>query len=569
MTDQERERCQNAVISEDYFDFIQSDIRTDFFSSLSPDDLCALDAGYGYQCLYLNRSLAGTLSLSRFPYNSIPKCYAPISMEALNQSGILPIQNYPTLPLSGKGVLIGFLDSGIDYTHPVFRTLDGRTRIAAIWDQTISSGTPPGTFPYGSEYRSDLINQALASDDLRSLVPSFDASGHGTYTASLAAGSGSAPNAFLGAAPEASIAVVKLKQAKRYLREYYYIPENVVCYEETDLMLGLRYLSLLADELSLPLVVCVSVGTVMGGHNGALPFSIVLNQTALTSGRIAVTGTGNEADKRRHYYRSISENETRTAEIRVGENIPGFTMELWTNIPTILAVSIVSPSGESSSRIPIRAGTSVEVEFLLEQTKVTVDYRILVERSDSELIFFRFSDPASGIWQITVQTQTAFGGQFHIWLPMTEFIDRELYFLEPDPDCTLTEPSSSDSPLSVAWYNGRTDAVTAPSGRGYPRTGRISPDIAAPGVNVTGAAPGGRFLTGSGSCAAVALTSGAVALMLEWLIYYEKFPGIDSYQIKSLLILGARRPQTMSYPNKEWGYGLLNLFNTFEAMRQL
>ena len=83
-----------------------------------------------------------------------------------------------------------------------------------------------------------------------------------------------------------------------------------------------------------------------------------------------------------------------------------------------------------------------------------------------------------------------------------------------------------------------------------------------------GAFPGGRFAARSGSCVATAVTAGAVALMLEWQLYQQDVPGIDVFQIKSLLILGAVRPETMEYPNREWGYGQLNLYNTFEAMRQ-
>ena len=116
-----------------------------------------------------------------------------------------------------------------------------------------------------------MIDEALRSDDPLSLVPSVDETGHGTYAVSLASGGADAQQQFLGAAPEASIAVVKLKQAKKYLRNYYFIPEGAVCYQETDLMLGLRYLNDLADKLGLPLVVCITCCTSMGGHIGTLP----------------------------------------------------------------------------------------------------------------------------------------------------------------------------------------------------------------------------------------------------------------------------------------------------------
>ncbi len=564
------ETCRQHILSEDYRDFIGNHVRTPFFQSIMRDGQCEQDAGFDYKCFYLPAELTGPVSLSRFSYNSIPKCFTPTSMETLNQTGILPVQNYPTLQLKGKGILIGFLDSGIDYMNPVFRNLDGTTRIAAIWDQTVQSGSPPEGFAYGTEFTEEQINEALKEENPLSVVPSSDDTGHGTYTASLAAGSGSPQEQFLGAAPEASIAVVKLKQAKQYLRDYYFIPDSAVCYQETDLMLGLKYLNDLADTLKLPLVVCITVGSSMGGHIGTLPLSYLIEGYSTRANHITVIGTGNEADKRHHYFNTIADmSDRKSVEIRVGENVTGFSLELWTDIPNILSISILSPSGENTSRIPFRVGASAEVDFLFERTKVSVDYRLLVEKSTSELIFFRFDAPAPGIWKIIIEPLTLADGQFHMWLPVTEFLSGEVYFLEPDPYYTLTNPATAESPIIVSYYNGNTDALSQASGRGYTRFQQINPNIAAPGVDVTGALPGGRFAPRTGASVAASITAGAIALMLEWLLSYENVPGIDSYQIKSLLILGTVRPKTMEYPNREWGYGQLNLYNTFETIRQL
>lgn len=564
------ETCREQILSEDYRDFIGDHVRTSFFDSLMQTDHCEQDAGYDYKCFYFPAAAADPVTLTRYSYNSIPKCYAPVSMETLNQTGILPVQNYPTLQLKGNGILIGFLDSGIDYTDNVFRSLDGQTRIMAIWDQTLQSGTPPEGFSYGSEFTQTQINEALRLEDPLSLVPATDETGHGTYAASLAAGGASASDQFLGAAPEASIAVVKLKQAKKYLRDYYFIPETSICYQETDLMLGLKYLNNLADSLGMPLVVCITCGSTMGGHIGTLPFPFLIDGYGSRANHITVIGTGNEADKRRHYFNTLeNDDDTKTVELRVGENISGFSLELWTEVPNILSISIISPSGENTSRIPFRVGTSAEIDFLFERTKVSIDYRLLVEKSNAELVFFRFNTPAPGIWKILVEPLTIADGRFHMWLPMTEFLSGEVFFLESDPYYTLTNPANADSPVVVSYYDGNTGAVSQTSGRGYTRTGRLKPDITAPGVNVVGALPGGRFSPRTGSCISSAITAGAVALMLEWLLDIQEVPGIDSFQIKSLLILGAVRPGTMEYPNREWGYGQLNLYNTFETMRQL
>ena len=198
--------------------------------------------GFGYRVAYVDQSLGEELSIAAYGYNSIPNCYALLDMEAMNETGISVLQNYPGLNLRGKGIMIGFLDTGIDYENEIFRNIDGSSRITAIWDQTDQNGQPPDTFTYGSEYTNDQINQALKSDNPKEIVPVSDENGHGTFLASVAAGGENIQEGFTGAASEAEIAVVKLKEAKDYLRKFYGIRQKAVCYQETDIVQGLRYL---------------------------------------------------------------------------------------------------------------------------------------------------------------------------------------------------------------------------------------------------------------------------------------------------------------------------------------
>ena len=562
--------CRKKILSEDYHDFIVSDIRMPFLQDMLEKDYCLQNPGFFYQCAYLSKSVIKPVSLENYSYFSIPKCYSLLSMQALNQAGILPIQNHSTIQLSGKQVMIGFLDTGIDYQNPVFQHLDKTTRIAGIWDQTIQSGTPPESFDYGSHYTPDMINEALASEDPYSLVPSVDNNGHGTFLASIAAGSGDPDAQFIGAAPESVIAVVKLKQAKQYLRDYYFIPNTAPAFQENDIMLGMRYLHLLAEKLGLPLIFCLALGSNLGGHSGSLPLSIIAQQYTLLSNRIPVIGVGNEADQRHHFYSEImNTSDTKTVEIRVGENTSGFVMELWTELPNILSISLTSPSGESTSRIPIRAGTSTTFNFLFENTTVYIDYRLFVESTASELIHFRFSDAAPGIWKLVVEPVQIIDGRFHIWLPVREFLSGEVYFLNSNPYYTLTAPSDSVQPISVSYYDSSNNGLALSSGRGFTRTEQVKPDFTAPGISITGALPGGQFESRSGSITSVGITAGAVALLVEWHLQQKKIPSVSTALIKSLLTLGATRNPDMKYPNREWGYGQLNLYNTFEAMRQL
>ncbi len=561
------EICKTSILSEDYRDFIVND-NSSLLSRIREENFCTQDAGMNYRCIYLPSAQAEPLTSQMLYYTATPKCYTHISTDSLNQAGILPLHNYPTLRLMGEGVLIGFLDSGIDYQNPIFRNLDGTTRIVSIWDQTIQDGTPPEWFAYGSEYTGEMINEALRGGNPLEIVPSVDESGHGTFTASLAAGGGNPSENFLGAAPEAFLAVVKLKQAKQYLRDYYFIPEEAPCYQETDIILALHYLDLLAKKLRLPLVFCFALGTNAGGHVGALPCPIILNSYGSSINRIPVIGCGNEADKRHHYYSEIPDaNTAHTAEIRVGEGVPGFTMELWTDIPNVLSISLTSPSGESTNRLAIRTNTSTSFQFLLEPAQVTVDYRITAELESSELIFFRFADPSPGIWRINIEPVRFFDGHFHIWLPISEFIGGEVYFLNSNPYYTITNPANGAGTVNIAFYDGNTNAVSLSSGRGFSRNDIITPTLAAPGINVLGALPGGRYAARSGSSAAAAITAGAVALLLEWILIKMKNTSVDSYQIKSVLMLGAQRPPGVPFPNRDWGYGLLDLYNTLNELR--
>ena len=244
-------------------------------------------------------------------------------------------------------------------------------------------------------------------------------------------------------------------------------------------------------------------------------------------------------------------------------------MELWTENPNIMAVTVVSPTGGSTGRIPIRREETQEFPFVFERSTVSVDYRLFLERSNAELIFFRFNRPVEGIWKIIVEPVQVAEGVFHLWLPMTEFLENEVYFLESNPDYTITEPGSTITGMTVGFYNGNDNSVAISSGRGYTRGGVIKPNYVAPGVNVTGATTRNQFAERTGSSIAAAITAGACALLLEWIIYELGEEAVDSIQIRNLLTLGTERNPGEVYPNRTWGYGRLNLYKAFDEIRRI
>ena len=563
----EQTLCQQRIMSGEYHDFILGNKVPDIIKGIDVSQRCEQELPFGYTCVSIESLATTPLNLNVFYYNTIPDCYELLDLGALDEAGITDIQNYPTLQLRGENVLMGFIDTGIDYTNAVFKDLGGNTRIEAIWDQNIQEGEPPKGIQYGTEYRKAQINAALKEQNPFSVIPSRDEDGHGTYVASVAAGSLVPEEQFSGGAPESSIAVVKLKGAKSYLREYYYIKPGALAYQENDIIQAIQYLRNLSLELEMPLVICLALGSNLGSHTGISPLCDVINEYADEGEIILVTGVGNEANERHHYL--SKKEQVEEVEIRVGANVGGFILELWTEIPNLLAISVISPSGEALPPNPLQKGLSGEYFFLFEGTKVYIDYRLLIEKSNSELIFFRFTKPVEGIWKIRVEQTQMVSGVFHMWCTSSKFSAGEVVFLESQPDTTIMEPGNSIFPITVAYYDSDKNSVDVHSGRGYTRIDRVKPDFVAPGVNVKGALPRGAFAERTGSSVATAITAGAAALLTEWVVYQLGQQDISSIQIKNLLTIGTTRTETMEYPNKKWGYGKLDLYNTFEILRRL
>ena len=419
--------CRERILSNNYYDFISNQLGMDEFENIVTEDTCIQQTEFIYNIVHIERELAKPLTFERFSYNAIPKCYTLLDTEAMTQAGILQVQNYPTLNLQGSGVMIGFIDTGIDYQNPVFRNLDGSTRIVGIWDQTIQEGEPPRGLFYGTEYRREQIDEALRSENPLQIVSSRDEESHGTFLASIAAGGPNEENQFIGAAPDATIAMVKLKPAKQYLKDFYEIHTAAPCYQETDIMLGLKYLNQLAEERSLPLVICIALGTNQGGHSGLSPLIGLLEVYSNLAQRAIVIGAGNEANQRHHYLgQAENVNDVTEVEIRVSQGVSGFCMELWTENPNIMNVTVVSPSGGRTPVFPVRSNETQNYRFIFEGTEITIDYKLFLERSNAELIFFRLKNPTEGIWKVIVTPVQVAEGIFHLWLPVTEFLQNEV-----------------------------------------------------------------------------------------------------------------------------------------------
>ncbi len=557
-------RCREIIMSEDYADFITEYTSTTEEFEEENKDYCPQIVGYRYALVYERTDMILPINPQVYSYRSVPKLYGEMDTQAVESTGSMRLQNLTGLNLDGSGVIIGVIDSGIDYMNEAFRYSSGDSRIVSLWDQSDNSGNTPEDFDYGTEYSQSDINEAIRSDNPYDIVKSRDVTGHGTFMAGVAAGSENVQQDFIGAAPEAKIVVVKLKQAKKYLRDYYFIDENAVAYQENDIMAGIRYVERAGVKYRMPVVICLGIGSSQGAHSGESYLETLINELAGRVGICVVAPTGNEGNARHHYQGRISSTEYVNVEMRADRS---FTAELWGQSPDLFSVSIISPTGEVVPRIPAKKGQSDILSFIFENTKVYVDYRIVEQRTGAQLILMRFENPSVGIWRIQVYGDNITVGSFHIWLPITEFVGNGTYFLSPEPDVTLTAPSSSLRCITTGGYNSRNNTFYIDSGRGFNRDGARKPDITSPCVNVFGPVPGGGYQNRTGTSVAAALTAGASAQLLQWGFINGNDTNMNSQDIKNYLIRGADRSRDIVYPSEQWGWGTLNVYDALDILR--
>lgn len=485
----------------------------------------------------------------------------------LESAGIISVQNQPYLDLRGNGTLVGIVDTGIDYTNKAFINDDGTSKIQFIYDQTVSGNPPEGIF-LGTEYTNAQINDALRSPNPFDIVPHRDTVGHGTFLASVAAGKEQDEN--IGAAPEAELIVVKLKKARPfYLENYLVPPEQENAFESTSVMAGIEYILRKAQELDKPVSICLGLGTNQGGHDGYSLFEEFL--TSLNSiPRVCLsTAAGNESQARHHTQGTLTKTgDVQTIEVRAGDNAGDIYISILNTAADKISVAIRSPSGETVSRVPSKPGTIYTSRLVLERSTVIIEYYFPLDGSGGQLTVVKLLNATSGLWTISVYGDIVSNGVYHAWLPITGFVSPTVEFLAPTPYYTIVVPGTSLGVITCGAYNSENNILYQNSSWGPSRLPAILPDLAAPGVNVTGVYPTGSG-TMSGTSVATAITAGAAALMLQWGVVENNEPLISTYQIRAYMIRGCSRDASIAYPNTQWGYGRLNLIASFNLMRTI
>lgn len=569
--------CGQKYLSDEYVSIItqySGDIVTAFTNI---DYACAYVFSNAYAIVAVRKGMeeqlfrdVGVLIGIEFSVGFFPTALSPI-----NTANISLFHENPFLNLRGSGVLVGILDSGIDYLNIGFMTEDDKTRIVSIWDQTVQSGPPPTNYDFGTEYTREQINSAiqanLSGGDPYSIVSQRDETGHGTAVASIAGGRGRGE--VIGGAPDCEFVIVKLKPAKKSSLETFGIfdVEGVgPIYESTDIIFGMSYLLQVQRSLNRPLVIVIPLGSNFGGHDGSSSVERFIDYVSMNRGVVVVTGTGNQATAENHGSGILQKTgDVDIVEINVDPAQVALSMFLWTKRPDKVSVGIIAPSGEAVQRIPIRRGESQQFKFLFEQSTINVDYFYPENITGDTFVRILINNIKPGVWQLRVIGEFIVSGRYDLWLSSKELLKPQTRLLNPDPLITIQIPATSRSVLATATYNQDLNILYPSSGKGFTRDGRIKPDITSGGVEVLTAAVGGGTTTYTGSSMATAVLASAVALILQWGIVDGNDPNMYVLKVRTYLIRGTRKRPGDIYPNEDWGYGILDLEGTFNAIRNL
>lgn len=490
-------------------------------------------------------------------YIELPKTLTPNLIESTGLTCIQSAQSNQFYGLTGKGVIVAVIDSGIDYRHPDFINEDGTSRIIAIWDQT-TAGTPPAGFKQGTEYTNQQITEAIQSSIPYQTIPQMDTDGHGTAVAGVAAANGRASaQREVGAAPEASLLIVKLGQ--RGSRDFA---------RTTELMRAIKYVIDKAIQLNMPISVNISYGTNNGAHDGNSLFEGYINQMSEKWKTVITVASGNEGASGHHFEARLSDNETLEVNFSIASNLRSVYLTAWKSFVDTFVFTLISPSGMTSGEIrPEQNSTIVHLDnstiyiYNNQPTHYTTDQEVFFQ-------FVRNDNPlTSGLWKLVIKTLDVVDGRINMWLPTLEDVSDTTAFSNPSVNTTLTIPSTALNVITVGAYNARINSSVSFSGRGYTRNDvYIKPDLVAPGVDITSTRPGGGYGTFSGTSLAAPFVAGSVALMMEWGIVQNNDPFLYGQRVKAFLRRGAARNPAYSYPDTVWGFGALCLKNTLDDL---
>ena len=451
------------------------------------------------------------------------------------RASCISLVQVPPLSLTGRGVLVAVIDSGIDYKHQEFLNPDGSSRILYLWDQ-MAVGTPPTGYTMGREFTQEDLNQSLSED--RDAVTA-DTSGHGTAVAAIAAGNS-------GVAYESELIVVRLGQ-----------PRTESFPRTTELMQAVNYVIEKAVEIGRPVAINLSFGNTYGSHAGNSLVETYLDDMSNFWKSVLVIGTGNEGNAAGHTEVILPMGRDTEVPFLIQSYETSLNIQIWKSYVDNILLELISPEGQRVGYFQPVLGPQ---RFTLGQTEILIYYGEPSPFSMYQEIFVDFIPKQnyldSGQWRFRLIPERIADGRVNFWMPTHTILNSGTRFLYPSPEHTLTIPSTALRAISVAAYDSIRNVYADFSGRGNNINGIGKPDLAAPGVGIRTAAPGNQYVTVDGTSFAAPFVTGSSALLMQYGIVDGNDPFLYGEKVKAYLRYGAQPlPGITEYPNPLIGWG--------------
>ncbi|MFR7475945.1 S8 family peptidase [Frisingicoccus sp.] len=453
------------------------------------------------------------------------------------RASCISLVQIPPLSLTGRGVLVAVIDSGIDYRHQEFLNPDGSSRILYLWDQ-MAVGTPPSGYAMGREFTQEDLNQSLSEGGAAVTV---DTSGHGTAVAAIAAGNS-------GVAYESELIVVRLGQ-----------PRAESFPRTTELMQAVNYVIEKAVEIGRPVAINLSFGNTYGSHAGNSLVETYLDDMSNFWKSVLVIGTGNEGNAAGHTEAILQMGRDTEIPFLIQSYETSLNIQIWKSYVDDILLELISPEGQRVGYFQPILGPQ---RFTLGQTEVLIYYGEPSPFSLYQEIFVDFIPKQnyldSGQWRFRLIPERIADGRVNFWMPTHTILNSGTRFLYPSPEHTLTIPSTALRAISVGAYDSIRNVYADFSGRGNNINGIGKPDLVAPGVGIRTAAPGNQYVTVDGTSFAAPFVTGSSALLMQYGIVDGNDPFLYGEKVKAYLRYGAQPlPGITEYPNPLIGWGTL------------
>lgn len=496
-----------------------------------------------------------------------PQLYTLQEISAIDAAQVNLLQANKPLNLNGNGVIVGIIDTGIDYLSEEFRDKNGKSRIISIWDQTIKNNNESTIVPFGSLYTREEINKAIevyeAGGNPYDIVPSKDINGHGTGMAGIVGALGKNKD-IKGIAPECEFVIVKLSESA-YTKKLLNL--EIPIFSLPTIFAAIEYLKKVLFKEKKPLVVLLPLGSNNGNHKGNNIFDSFIESVSNNVGIVIVTGSGNEADKDGHVSGRIVDKENiEVIDLLVQENQGYMSVEIWVDLPNIIDINLISPSGEETGFIRGAVNVQKTNTFVFEKTQTRISYYLPEEYTGEELISIYLGDITPGIWQIKLRLRSGEMARYNAWLWQSGITRPGTRFLPSDQYGTVTIPGDSDFVVTVAAYNQNNNNSLSYSGVSFREENINKIDLSAGGVNTITVGLNNSTQVISGTSLAAAIGAGACVLLFQWGIVQGNYPYMYSQSIKTFLRRGVNKRGKDIYPNPQWGYGIINFYKIFEEM---